>query len=239
MRRPTPTMSSVPQWHRFWDVYDDAPARKVFWLGPGAQGWVRDWLARRVDSAGHAVHRIPAWATRSSCSSASDDGVLLMDPIYGHVTEPWDWFLGPGAQRDDEPFTPNRCCHFIEAWYKPAATENGRVRSWGLAGAGGYRGLVERLVRVVTQPVAVCLPVAADLLGRLAQGLAHVLKAVALIEPAHHDAAQARSGSEAHQQGFLVGVLVVAVSFEQIRHFPWHPFMMPRQVVASPYCHIV
>ena len=112
-----------------------------------------------------------------------------------------------------------------------------RVMAWLLAGAGDC--LVERLVRVIAQPVAVSLPVATDLLGRLAQGLAHVLKTVAFIKPARHYPAKARSGAEANQQSFLVGVLVLTVSFEQIRHFPRHPFMMPRQIVASSYCHIV
>ena len=112
------------QWRRFWDVFGDEPARKVFWLGPGTQGWVRDWLARGW-IAQACVHRIADMGHAVVLLGATDDGVLLMDPIYGHVTEPWDWFLGPGARRDDEPFTPNRCCHFIEAWYKPAATGTG------------------------------------------------------------------------------------------------------------------
>jgi len=105
------------QWRRFWDVFADEPARKVFWLGPGTQGWVRDWLGRGW-IAQACVHRIPGMGHAVVLLEARDDGVLLMDPIYGHVTEPWDWFLGPGARRDDEPFTPGRCCHFIEAWYR-------------------------------------------------------------------------------------------------------------------------
>jgi len=52
-------------------------------------------------------------------------------------------------------------------------------------------GSVKRLVWVIAQPVAVCLTVAADLLGRLSQRLAHGLEAVALIKPAGHDQAEA------------------------------------------------
>ena len=51
--------------------------------------------------------------------------------------------------------------------------------------SGDY--LVERFARVIAQPVTVSLTVAADLLGCLAQGLAHVLKTVALAEPARYD----------------------------------------------------
>ena len=94
-------------------------------------------------------------------------------------------------------------------------------------------------VRMIAEPVAVCLTVAAYLLGGLAEGLAHVLEAVALIEPARHDAAEARTSPEAHQKGFLVGVLVVAVGFQQVGHFPRHSLMMPRHYAASPWCHKV
>jgi hypothetical protein len=104
----------------FWDVYGDEPARKVFWLGPGTEGWLRAWLADGW-IAQVMLHRIPEMGHAVVVLNARDDGVLLMDPIYGHVTEPWGWFLGPGARGNGEPFDPQRCCHFIEGWYKPAA----------------------------------------------------------------------------------------------------------------------
>ncbi len=50
-----------------------------------------------------------------------------MDPIYGHITEPWEWFLGPGGKAECEDW-PGRApdgrpffgAHFIEGWYRKA-----------------------------------------------------------------------------------------------------------------------
>lgn len=122
---------------RFWDYYNDRGSHQIFWLGQGkypapercaASTWVRMWLAdgwiaqamvHRVQPMGHAVVLL----------GASDDGVLLMDPIYGHVTEPWSWFLGPGPKADAEDW-PGRAadgrefhgCTFIEGWYRTAVS---------------------------------------------------------------------------------------------------------------------
>jgi len=94
---------------RFWDVYGDEPERGKFWMGPDAEGWVRDWLAGGW--IGHAsVYRIPAMGHAVAVLEARDEGVLLMDPIYGHVVEPWDWFLGIGPGKHG--------CHHIGAWYR-------------------------------------------------------------------------------------------------------------------------
>jgi hypothetical protein len=93
----------------FLDVYEDVPARRIFWMGPGGEDWVRGWLADGW-IAHASVHRIPAMGHAVVLLEAKDDGVLLMDPIYGHITEPWPWFLGIG------PGTHG--CHFIEGWYR-------------------------------------------------------------------------------------------------------------------------
>ena len=102
----------------FWDEraipgepMADTLRRGKFWMGPGASEWVRSWLAdgwiahvevRRIAAFGHAVVLL----------DASDDGVLVMDPLCGHVTEPWDWFLGSG------PGTPG--AHYVAGWYRKA-----------------------------------------------------------------------------------------------------------------------
>ena len=98
---------------RFWDVYGDEPARKIFWMGPGAENWVRGWL---TDGwiAQACLHRIPEMGHAVAVLDAAEEGVLLMDPIYGHVIEPWEWFLGIGPGTNG--------CHFIEGWYKPAGS---------------------------------------------------------------------------------------------------------------------
>jgi hypothetical protein len=37
--------------------------------------------------------------------------VLLMDPLSGFVSEPWEWFLGIGPGKHG--------CHYVESWYRP------------------------------------------------------------------------------------------------------------------------
>jgi hypothetical protein len=102
----------------FWDELTDKTASMAdslkhgkFWMGPGTAEWVRSWLA-----GGWIAHvevmRIPAMGHAVALLDASDDGVLLMDPIHGHVIEPWNWFLGAG------PGMPG--AHHIAAWYRAA-----------------------------------------------------------------------------------------------------------------------
>jgi hypothetical protein len=102
----------------FWDECTDDSAsmaenlkRGKFWMGPGTEDWVRSWLdggwiahveVHRITTLGHAVVLL----------DASDDGPLLMDPLCGHVVEPWDWFLGSG------PGTHG--AHHVAGWYRPA-----------------------------------------------------------------------------------------------------------------------
>lgn len=104
-------------------------ARRPFWLGPAA----RPWLEGRLDGGWIAmvqVNRIREMSHAVVALECSDAGVLLMDPIYGHMTEPWDWFLGPGPKAEcaDWPGTaadgrPFFGCHFIEGWYRMPMTE--------------------------------------------------------------------------------------------------------------------
>lgn len=113
--------------YKGWGEYElGTPEHTAFWLGPGTREWLTGWLAggwiaqvgvNRIASCGHAVVVL----------AASDDGVLLMDPIYGHVTEPWEWFLGPGGRKGDRSGAwPGSApdgrqfygCHYIEGWYR-------------------------------------------------------------------------------------------------------------------------
>lgn len=81
-----------------------------YWLGPGTRSWVEKHLAsgqiglvlvERVVGLAHAL------VVLESCG---DEGVLVMDPLYGHKTEDWKWFLsiGPGQHG----------CHHIDGWYR-------------------------------------------------------------------------------------------------------------------------
>jgi hypothetical protein len=100
----------------FWDeCADDTSSmadnlkRGKFWMGPGTEDWVRSWLDKgwiahvevmRISALGHAVVLL----------DAGNDGVLLMDPLTGHVTEPWEWFLGIGPGKHGS--------HHVAAWYR-------------------------------------------------------------------------------------------------------------------------
>lgn len=102
----------------------DQDARNAFWLGPRRRSWVEGhldagWIAQVM------LHRIAAMGHAAVVLGYSAEGVLLMDPIYGHLTEPWEWFLGPGpkAEAAEWPGTApdGRAwygCHFIEGWYR-------------------------------------------------------------------------------------------------------------------------
>lgn len=86
-----------------------ATERAEYYMGPGREGWVRRWL--EGGWIGYAtVFRIPGMAHAVAVLGGGDDGVLLMDPLSGHVTEPWEWFLGIGPGRYG--------CHYIESWYR-------------------------------------------------------------------------------------------------------------------------
>lgn len=119
------------QMRTHWDArrISDGVA-KVYWLGqyPVARAWVRGHLAQGW-IAQAMVHRIQPMGHAVVLLDASDDGVLLMDPIYGHITEPWSWFLGPGPKGDADEW-PGRAddgrefygCTFVEGWYRMAVS---------------------------------------------------------------------------------------------------------------------
>jgi hypothetical protein len=107
-----------------WTEHGDSPERKVFWQGPRQREWAQGWLDGGW-IAQACLHRIAGMGHAAVVLGYSAEGVLLMDPIYGHVTEPWEWFLGPGpkAECPDWPgVAPDRRpfygCHFIEGWYR-------------------------------------------------------------------------------------------------------------------------
>lgn len=84
--------------------------RAEYYMGPRGEAWVRQWLADGW--IGYAcVFRVPDMAHAVAVLGGSEDGVLLMDPLSGHVTEPWGWFLGIGPGRYG--------CHYVESWYRP------------------------------------------------------------------------------------------------------------------------
>jgi hypothetical protein len=95
---------------RTWARFDlTASERAEFYMGPGGEAWVRRWLDDGWIGYG-CVFRISSTAHAVAVLSASDEGVLLMDPLSGFVTEPWEWFLGIGPGKYG--------CHYIEAWYR-------------------------------------------------------------------------------------------------------------------------
>ena len=100
----------------FFDDAWDQDYRSEFYMGPGGEAWVRRWLDDGWIGYG-CVFRIPSTAHAVAVLSASDEGGLLMDPLSGHVTEPWEWFLGIGPGKYG--------CHYVEAWYRGVATDEG------------------------------------------------------------------------------------------------------------------
>lgn len=105
--------------------------RRPFWLGPGGRPWLEErlcggWIAmvqvNRIREMSHAVVAL-------ECSGA---GVLLMDPVYGHMTEPWEWLLGPGGKAGRSEW-PGRApdgrqffgAHFVEGLYRMPVVARG------------------------------------------------------------------------------------------------------------------
>lgn len=96
---------------RFWDYIDkDEEERKRYWLGPDTRQWVEQHLAsdqialvvvERVTGMAHMVVLL---------ESRGDEGVYLMDPLYGHCVESWEWFLSIGAGKHG--------AHHIDGWYE-------------------------------------------------------------------------------------------------------------------------
>lgn len=98
---------------RYWDYVDkDDGERRRYWLGPGMRQWVEKHLASGQISV-VIVERIPTMAhALVLLESRQDEGAFVMDPLYGHRVESWEWFLsvGPG----------HHGCHHINGWYSEA-----------------------------------------------------------------------------------------------------------------------
>lgn len=97
---------------RWWDDRDDEDERRRWWLGPGGREWVQRWIRDGWIGYVH-IHRIAEMSHAVVLLDATDEGALLMDPIYGHVVEPWDWFLGDGPG--------NHGAHHIQGWHRRSA----------------------------------------------------------------------------------------------------------------------
>jgi len=106
-----------PQWHcglqmkRHWDHYDDDKEEwQRYWLGPAT----REWVARHLREGyiglvivERVVGKAHALVVLESCG---EEGVLVMDPLYGHRVDTWEWFLAVGPR--------SHGCHHIDGWYR-------------------------------------------------------------------------------------------------------------------------
>ena len=94
----------------WWHHKDENDIKRMYWLGANARLWV-EYHLRAGEIALVIVERVPNRAhALVLLESRGDDGVLVMDPLYGHRTEPWPWLLGLGAGRHG--------AHHIAGWYR-------------------------------------------------------------------------------------------------------------------------
>lgn len=94
----------------WWQHKDNDAERRLWWLGANARPWVE---ARIADGqvALVIVERVPGRAHAVALlDTEGEHGVFIMDPLYGHRTESWNWFLGLGAARHG--------AHFVAGWYR-------------------------------------------------------------------------------------------------------------------------
>lgn len=111
-----PLLNCGLQMRRHWNHYnEDQEEWQRYWLGPATRSWVEQHLSEgwiglviveRVTGKAHALVVL---------ERRGDEGVLVMDPLYGHRIDSWEWFLsiGPG----------HHGCHHIDGWYKSAHVE--------------------------------------------------------------------------------------------------------------------
>jgi len=95
---------------RHWHTYTDQEEWKRYWLGPTTQTWVEQHLAQGYIAL-VIVERVPNKAhALVALESHGNEGVYVMDPLYGHRVDSWEWFLsvGPG----------HHGCHHIDGWYR-------------------------------------------------------------------------------------------------------------------------
>jgi hypothetical protein len=100
----------------WWDDLHDDEARPRWWLGPEGREWLESWLADGWLGLSH-VHRTERMTHAVVVLDASERDVLLMDPIFGHIVEPWDWFLGIGLG--------SYGCHRICSWHRKEVPDRG------------------------------------------------------------------------------------------------------------------
>lgn len=114
-RRYTPEcypekMHGVAAVHLFSDF---AP---TWWLRPGSETWVRDWLDRGhvafavVHSGGKDMHAV-------ALLDADGEGVTIADPLVGITRWTWARFLGKGPGVTRNPLD----VHYVSTWYGPIA----------------------------------------------------------------------------------------------------------------------
>lgn len=91
----------------------DEAERRRFWLGPGTRPWVEEHLAAGQIGVAIVERRAGHAHALVVLESRGEDGVLVMDPLYGHQVDSWEWFLsiGPGQHG----------CHHLDGWYSIAA----------------------------------------------------------------------------------------------------------------------
>lgn len=92
-----------------WWNHESAVEYQRFWLGKKQREWVEQHLAERQIALVH-VHRVPEMTHIVVLLESDETGVLIADPIYGHIHETWGWFLSDGASKHG--------CHRVEGWYK-------------------------------------------------------------------------------------------------------------------------
>ena len=105
-----PVVSFGVKLERFWNyLEDDQDEMQRFWLGQGTREWVEKHLTQGqiglviVERVAGKAHALVALESRG------DKGIFVMDPLYGHRVDTWEWFLsiGPG----------NHGAHHIDGWY--------------------------------------------------------------------------------------------------------------------------
>ena len=106
--RYIPTCLGYPV-EMWWEHTQNEPEKRLFWLGAHARPWVETHLARGAIAL-VTVERVPGRAHAIVLLEAHGDaGVYVMDPLYGHRVDAWEWFLGVGASFHG--------AHHLSGWY--------------------------------------------------------------------------------------------------------------------------
>ncbi len=106
-----PQLKCGLQMKRHWDHYEESKEEwQRYWLGPLTRSWVEQQFTEGyiglviVERTAGRAHALVALESRG------EEGIYVMDPLYGHRVDTWEWFLavGPGYHG----------CHHIDGWYK-------------------------------------------------------------------------------------------------------------------------